>query len=55
MGGITEEVGGVTIGRNYHTSPSSGQEDAFRHKVDHGKLQVDDRNIVKAMKKTPKT
>ena len=28
---MTEEVGGVTIGRNYHTSPSSGQEDTFRH------------------------
>ena len=31
MGGITEEVGGVTIGRNYHISPSSGQEDTFCH------------------------
>ena len=32
MGGSTEEeVGGVTIGRNYPTSPSSGQEDTFRH------------------------
>ena len=36
MGGITEdEVGGVTIGRNYHTSPSSGQEDAFQHTGKH--------------------
>ena len=32
MGGTTEEeVGGVTIGRNYHTSPSSRQEDTFHH------------------------
>ena len=34
MGGTTEEeVGGVTIGRNYHTSPSSGQENTFHQNV----------------------